>query len=258
MAAAKTLSRASDSAAAVKNDKDLAKAIELAKEAAIGITQPELVGEHIGFEMEEERVGTHLFASTARGYRGWNWAVTITRSPRSKSVTVSETCLRPGEGAILAPTWVPWSERLQPGDVGPGDVTPKIDDDPLLMAGFEACGDEELDDLAVNELGLGRVRVLSGEGREAAATRWYQGSHGPSAEVAVKAPAPCSSCGYFVPLSGLLRRTFGVCANEWSPGDGSVVSLDHGCGAHSEVDMPEPASERVPEPIVDEFAVELI
>ena len=27
---------------------------------------------------------------------------------------------------------------------------------------------------------------------------------------------------------------FGACANEWSPSDGLVVSLDHGCGAHSE------------------------
>jgi hypothetical protein len=48
-----------------------------------------------------------------------------------------------------------------------------------------------------------------------------------------------------------------VCANEWSPSDGRVVSLDHGCGAHSETDMDHPEPTSVGEPIVDEFAVDL-
>ena len=37
-----------------------------------------------------------------------------------------------------------------------------------------------------------------------------------------------------VGLSGPLGRVFGVCANEYAPDDGRVVSVDHGCGAHSE------------------------
>jgi hypothetical protein len=48
-----------------------------------------------------------------------------------------------------------------------------------------------------------------------------------------------------------------VCANEWSPSDGRVVSLDHGCGAHSETDMDHPEPTSVGDPIVDEFAVDL-
>ena len=71
--------------------------------------------------------------------------------------------------------------------------------------------------MALWELGLGRKRVLSAEGREAAAQRWYEGECGPHAEVAAKAPAPCSSCGFFLPMAGALRSFFGVCANEWSP-----------------------------------------
>jgi len=51
--------------------------------------------------------------------------------------------------------------------------------------------------------------------------------------------------------------TFGVCANEWSPSDGRVVTLDHGCGAHSETDMDHPEPPAVGDPIVDEFAVDL-
>jgi hypothetical protein len=100
--------------------------------------------------------------------------------------------------------------------------------------------------------------VLSAEGREAAAQRWYEGENGPRADVAEKAPAPCSSCGYFLPMAGALRAFFGVCANAWSPSDGRVVSLDHGCGAHSEVDA-EPAEPMpVGSPIIDENAYDLV
>ena len=42
------------------------------------------------------------------------------------------------------------------------------------------------------------------------------------------------TCGFVVRLGGLLGQAFGVCANEYSPSDGHVVTMDHGCGAHSE------------------------
>jgi hypothetical protein len=147
---------------------------------------------------------------------------------------------------------------LAPGDVGPGDITPRIDDDPLLEAGFEATGDEDVDQMAQWELGLGRPRVLSAEGREAAAQRWYDGDHGPHAPVAQKAPAPCSTCGFFVPMAGALRDFFGVCANAWSPSDGRVVSIDHGCGAHSEVDMQAPEPEVIAPIVLDDNELERV
>jgi hypothetical protein len=169
---------------------------------------------------------------------------------------VCEANLVPGEGALLSPDWVPYAERLAPGDVGPGDVTPLVPDDPNLEPGFEATGDEDVDRVGFFELGLGRPRVLSAEGREAAAQRWYDGESGPSAPVAAKAPAPCSSCGFFVPMAGALRAVFGVCANEWSPSDARVVSLDHGCGAHSEVDVDLHTAERISPPILDDFELD--
>ncbi|GMA86385.1 hypothetical protein GCM10025868_16350 [Angustibacter aerolatus] len=52
-------------------------------------------------------------------------------------------------------------------------------------------------------------------------------------------------------MAGALRQAFGVCAGEWSPSDGQVVSLDHGCGAHSEADV-EVEPERVDAPVLDE------
>ncbi|CAN7317766.1 DUF3027 domain-containing protein [Knoellia sp. LjRoot47] len=243
---------------AVKPDPTLKGALDLAREAAESIAEAGTVGEHLGMEMVQDRVATHYFACTAKAYPGWRWAITVARVPRSKVVTVSETNLVPGDGALLSPEWLPYADRLAPGDIGPGDVTPKIDDDPLLEAGFEATGDEDVDQVALHELGLGRPRVLSAEGREAAAQRWYDGDHGPNAPVAQKAPAPCSSCGFFIPMAGALRSFFGVCANAWSPSDGSVVSLDHGCGAHSEVDMDAPEPEVIAPPVLDDTQLERV
>lgn len=216
--------------------------IAMAREAATEIADPGAVGEHVGVSMDAERLATHYFASNAKGYPDWRWAVTVARAPRAKAATICETNLVPSTTSVLAPEWVPYADRLEPGDIGAGDVTPYKADDPRLEAGFEATGDEDVDQMAFFELGLGRKRVLSAEGRDEAAQRWYDGDHGPTSEVARKAPAECSSCGYFMPMAGALRQQFGVCANDWSPADGKVVALNFGCGAHSEVDMEAPES----------------
>lgn len=102
-------------------------------------------------------------------------------------------------------------------------------------------GSDEDRDEAVDRFVLTRRRVLSPLGRAQAAERWYQGQHGPrslSTRTAGK-DNPCSTCGFLVPIVGDLGRIFGVCANIWSPDDGRVVSLDHGCGEHSDIDPPE-------------------
>jgi hypothetical protein len=240
--------------AAPRSDAVLTSAVEVARLAAEEIAEPGTVGDHVGVAMEGDRVATHSFACTARAYPGWRWAVTLARPPRARKATVSEVHLLPGEGALLSPEWVPYAERLAPGDVGPQDRTPYVEDDPRLEPGWEATGEEDVDQAALWELGLGRPRVLSAEGREAAATRWWEGEHGPSSETARKAPAPCSTCGYFVPMAGALRSVFGVCANEWSPADGSVVTLGFGCGAHSEVDVERRPPERIDPPVLDDAA----
>ena len=53
------------------------------------------------------------FESTAKGYSGWHWVVTLTQPDKRKAATLSEINLLAGEGALLAPEWVPWSERLR-------------------------------------------------------------------------------------------------------------------------------------------------
>ena len=116
---------------------------------------------------------------------------------------------------------------------------------------------EELsDDLPFFELGLGRARVLSLEGRELAATRWYEGDPGPSAAISRSAPAQCGTCGFYVRLVGGLGRLFGVCGNEFAPDDASVVADDHGCGAHSEA-LVLPSAHPQPVPF-DDDAIETL
>ncbi len=56
-----------------------------------------------------------------------------------------------------------------------------------------------------------------------------------------------------------MGQLFGVCANEWSPDDGKVVSLDHGCGAHSETDVEAHSTDwPAPAPLIDENEVEQV
>lgn len=238
-------------------DRACVEAVDLALEAARETARPSEVGEHLGHAVEGDRVVTHFFACTDFGYRGWRWAVTVTRAARAKVVTVSETALLPGEEAVLPPEWVPWLERLRPGDLGPGDLLPTAPDDVRLAPGFAQADDgfDSLDAQARWELGLGRARVLSAEGRDQAAERWYEGSAGPHAPIAAAAPAQCSTCGFFLSLAGELRQVFGVCANEHAPDDGRVVSADHGCGAHSEA-VVVPSAAEAPPLILDEMAFE--
>ena len=244
-----------------------AEAVELALAAAEDVAGLGEVGRHVGVVAEGDRVVTHLFECKERGYRGWNWAVTLTRAPRTKFVTLDETVLVAGGESVLAPEWVPWSERLRPGDLGPGDLLPTAEDDTRLVPAYTGENEAQPEPyrevrrdslpLVAFQLGLGRPRVLSREGREEAAERWHEGEFGPHSPMAQAAPAHCSGCGFLVPLAGMLGQAFGVCSNEISPSDGRVVSLDYGCGAHSEAAVV-PAANPTSEPVVDEYVYDTV
>ena len=254
-------------------DQACAEAIDLARDAVVAVVGPGQVGDHLGVQAEGERIATHLFDCADPAYTGWRWAVTVTRAPRSKVVTVSETVLLPGPGALLAPDWLPWQDRLRPGDLGVGDLLPAPPDDERLVPLVVLEGDDAVTDwfdgdwfdgdpdAGPGEPGElpapGRSRVLSAIGRESASERWYTSEHGPRSPLAHAAPAHCVSCGFFVPLSGGLGRVFGACANAYAPDDGRVVSADHGCGAHSE-SMADTVAARAVAPVIDEFGYDLV
>jgi hypothetical protein len=248
---------------------DLARQ-DLVNEAGVNA---DAIGGHLGVEAVGDRVVTHFFECADRAYTGWRWAVTVTRVPRSKAVTVDESVLLPGQDALLAPAWVPWQDRLRPGDVWIGDLLPASPDDERLVAfvalegddavtgWFEARTDTENEDagprIAEELPALDRSRVLSAYGRDDTAERWYESDHGPRTPLSHAAPATCVSCGFFVPLSGGLGRLFGACGNAFAPDDGRVVSSDHGCGAHSEAVLTG-SSVRANAPVIDEFGYDLV
>jgi len=253
-------------------DQAAAEAVDLARAAAVAVAGASRVGEHLGVQAEGERVVTHQFDCLDQAYAGWQWAVTVARAPRSKMVTVDETVLLPGPAALLAPPWVPWQDRLRPGDLGVGDLLPAPPDDERLVPLVTLEGEDAVTDWyhdgedAGDEQGPaepaelpapGRSRVLSAIGRESASARWYSSEHGPRTPLAHAAPAHCVSCGFFVPLSGELGRVFGACANAYAPDDGRVVSADHGCGAHSESVIWQ-ATSRAISPVIDEFGYDMV
>lgn len=247
----------------VELDAACADAVEQARAAALGRAEGMGVGDHLGVEGEGTRIATHYFACTHPGYVGWRWGVTVARASRARVVTVSEVVLVPGEGALLAPAWVPWSDRIEAGDVTPGVLMPTADDDPRVEAGFTG-GDTARDAdpaewqatrVVVAELGLGRERVMSQYGRDEAADRWIDGEGGPHNAMTKQAPGVCQGCAYFIRLSGSLGRSFGVCANEYSPQDARVVASDHGCGAHSDVTETQRGVD-LPRPVWDTISVD--
>jgi hypothetical protein len=272
-------------------DRLCAEAVDLARAAAEEAAAPGVVGEHAGLVSEGDRVVTHFFECKELGYRGWRWAVTVARASRAKVVTLDEVVLLPGPDALLAPEWVPWSERLRPGDMGPGDLLPTDAEDLRLEPGW--TGEDEpapnsivSEDMAelveaedaevtqgapaslpaapargsiaavAEELGMRRARVLSRYGLHIAADRWEE-AFGAKTPMAQAAPATCVSCGFLQPIGGSLGQAFGVCANEFSPADGRVVSLAYGCGGHSEAAVmpkpPQPAPPVLDETRVDAF-----
>ncbi|EWC58748.1 hypothetical protein UO65_5999 [Actinokineospora spheciospongiae] len=214
------------------------------------------VGEHVAVAPEDAAAATHLFEAELPGYLGWRWAVTVANGGPGTEVTVSEVVLLPGPDAMVAPQWVPWHERVRPGDMGVGDLLPTAPDDDRLVPGHAASDDPAIEALAV-EVGLGRPRVLSREGRLDAADRWKTGDFGPGADMARGAPAHCGTCGFYAPVAGSLGAAFGVCANEIAPADGRVVHAEYGCGAHSEAEVEQVSPVLVAELMYDDSTLDV-
>ncbi len=196
-------------------------------------------------------VATHTYECSSNSYPGWYWAVSVIALPDQDYATVSEINLLPGPDALVPPAWRPWADRVEPGDLGVGDLLPPPANDPRLTAGFTGL-DDLADDLAALhpaqwELGLGREKVLSEVGMEQATSRWLEGQTGPRAAMAKAAPADCSTCGYLIPVGGSLGQAFGICGNELGAADGRIVAMTFGCGAHSSVVV----KERPPVPLVE-------
>jgi hypothetical protein len=220
----------------------LTGAAEVARAAVEEFSGADAVGDYLGVSYEDPDAATHRFLAHLPGYQGWQWAIVVAAYPGADHATISEVVLVPGPTALLAPEWVPWEQRVRPGDLSPGDLLAPVADDPRLVPGFTASGDPQVDETAA-EIGLGRRWVMGAWGRTEAAERWHTGDYGPDSTMARSTKRVCRDCGFFLPLSGSLGAMFGVCGNELSA-DGHVVDKQYGCGAHS--DTPAPAGSGSP------------
>ncbi len=85
---------------------------DFARNALIEATSKSKVGNFIEVIEEGEGLATYFFENNQKGYVGWRWSITLFQLDKSSPVTVSELLLMPGPDSLVAPDWVPWSERL--------------------------------------------------------------------------------------------------------------------------------------------------
>ncbi|WP_374226647.1 DUF3027 domain-containing protein [Microbacterium ureisolvens] len=92
-------------------DPQLLAAHDLALAALREITPEATIGDPAGYRVEADGVVSLRFANRLAGYPGWFWTVSLARVEDAEP-TVLEVELLPGDGALLAPDWVPWAVRL--------------------------------------------------------------------------------------------------------------------------------------------------
>jgi len=119
---------------------------ELARSGLMEITPAATVGALFGETDEGNGAVSVLFESAQPGYPGWKWTVSIA-DVEGQEPTVLEAELMPGDGSLLAPDWVPWSDRLadykaaQEATEGVSESDDDDDDDD-----HDDTGDDESDD----------------------------------------------------------------------------------------------------------------
>jgi hypothetical protein len=131
-------------------DERLLHAHDLALAALREITPADTIGPAVGHVVEDDNVVSLWFRTRLAGYPGWHWTVTLAVVEGAEP-TVLETELLPGEGALLAPDWVPWAQRLAEyqaaqaatAAAGDGPDEDDLDDDDL---DDDDLDDDDLDD----------------------------------------------------------------------------------------------------------------
>ena len=92
-------------------NKNFGKYEAIARAAALDYAESPTVGALIETVDEGDNTTSYIFASSLKGYQGWRWSVTLFEADETNP-TLSEVMLLPGEDSLVAPAWVPWSERL--------------------------------------------------------------------------------------------------------------------------------------------------
>lgn len=149
-------------------DARLTGAHDLALAALHEITPASTVGPAAGFLVEDDGSVSLRFENRLPGYPGWYWTVTVARVEDAEP-TVLEVELLPNEGALLAPEWVPWAERLAEYRAHQAELAEQAaaaaaegeDADPADRADDDAADDDDdLDDDDLDDAELSDSRVL--------------------------------------------------------------------------------------------------
>ena len=170
---------------------------------------------------------THRLPGQAARLSGLAVAAVVAAHPGADHATISEVVLVPGPTALLAPSWVPWENRVRAGDLGPGDLLAPPPDDPGWCPDTpQAATPRSTTSPSRSAWAAGRCwargpgrhrralarrrsrsRCADGAGDQAGLPRlWLHGSAGRGAGHHVR-----------------------VCCNELSA-DGHVVDFEYGCG----------------------------
>jgi hypothetical protein len=91
--------------------RDPKRFLDVARAAAVENAGEKAVSKFVELIDEGDGAFSFVFEARLEGYQGWLWSVTLFDSG-DEAPTISEVVLLPGEQALLAPAWVPWSERL--------------------------------------------------------------------------------------------------------------------------------------------------
>lgn len=128
-------------------DERLLAAHDLARAALTEITPAATIGDPAGYTVEDDGVVSLRFATLLEGYPNWFWTVSLAVVDDAEP-TVLEVELLPGDGALLAPDWVPWAERLAEYHAAQAALAEaEGDEDEDDDDGEEGDTDSELDDV---------------------------------------------------------------------------------------------------------------
>ncbi|WP_405215975.1 DUF3027 domain-containing protein [Agrococcus sp. Ld7] len=122
----------------------LAALDEIAPAGAVGEVQDALAE---GGAHGQAQVVAIRHASLLAGYPDWSWTVLLSRGVEG-GPSVLEVALLPGETSLLAPAWVPWTDRLA-DYLAAKDADDEADDtelDPELESDLESDLEDDFDD----------------------------------------------------------------------------------------------------------------
>ena len=111
----------------------------LAEKAAKEVAPLGGVGKFLGVVEEESKIVSYRFEAKIKGYEAWEWNVVVFQGKKSSPATVSEVVMLPGKDSIVAPPWLPWSERRAEPDKSLASDSAVSD----LVVAEEAEGDSE-------------------------------------------------------------------------------------------------------------------